>query len=192
MLFINNNLLKISTIFLLIASMLLFTQCHKREWINELDPNRDPLKIGDYFAGGIVFYLDGKGGGLVCAESDQSTYAEWGFTGTAIGGTGTGLGTGISNTAKIVAGSSDSGIAARICNDLVLNGYSDWFLPSKDELNLMYQNLKKKGIGGFADDYYWSSSEYSSTSAWTKGYNLGYQGNFIKDSNLHVRAVRAF
>jgi hypothetical protein len=148
--------------------------------------------IGEIFRGGIVFYLDGNGGGLVCAESDQSTGAEWGCYGTSIGGTGTGIGTGAANTAAIVAGCSESGIAARICNDLVLNGYSDWFLPSKDELNLMYQNLKLAGIGGFAANLYWSSSEGSSSLAWGQSFGSGYQGSYNKDIGVRVRAVRAF
>jgi hypothetical protein len=150
------------------------------------------ISIGEFYQGGIVFYFDGSGGGLVCAESDQSTGAQWGCYGTTIGGTGTGIGTGAANTAKIVAGCSETGIAARICNDLVLNGYSDWFLPSKDELNLMYQNLKLAGIGGFADDYYWSSSESSSYYAWVQYFYNGYQTNYYKGYNERVRAVRAF
>jgi hypothetical protein len=148
--------------------------------------------IGEFYKGGIIFYLDGNGGGLVCTESDQSTDAEWGCYGTTIGGTGTGVGTGAANTAAIVAGCGESGIAARICNDLVLNGYSDWFLPSKDELNLMYQNLKLAGIGGFADNYYWSSSEYSSDDAWVQYFFNGFQGYYNKNYSTRVRAVRAF
>jgi hypothetical protein len=149
-------------------------------------------EIGMTAFGGIVFYLDGNGGGLVCAESDQSTGAQWGCDGTSIGGTGTGIGTGAANTTAIIAGCSETGIAARICNDLVLNGYSDWFLPSKDELNLMYQNLKLAGIGGFADYYYWSSSEGSSNDAWVQDFANGNQLISDKDVSIRVRAVRAF
>ncbi|MCF8303197.1 MAG: DUF1566 domain-containing protein [Bacteroidales bacterium] len=148
--------------------------------------------IGEVYAGGIVFYLDGQGGGLVCAESDQHTDAEWGCWGTAIGGTGTGIGDGAANTAAIVAGCSESGIAARICDELELNGYSDWFLPSIDELNLMYENLHQAGMGGFADNVYWSSSEYSSSIAWGQSFSDGGQYNYGKDYYIRVRAVRAF
>jgi hypothetical protein len=154
--------------------------------------NQGQIQIGSLFFGGIVFYLDGNGGGLVCAESDQSTNAEWGCYGTTIGGTDTSIGTGAANTAAIVAGCSESGIAARICNDLVLNGYNDWFLPSKDELNLMYENLKLNGIGGFAPNYYWSSSEGSSYDAWLQNFSNGNQGSYRKDYSLRVRAGRAF
>lgn len=148
--------------------------------------------IGDIYKGGIVFYLDGNGGGLVCAQSDQSTDAPWGCFGTTLGATGTGIGTGAANTAAIVAGCSETGIAARICDQLVLNGYSDWFLPSKDELNLMYENLKLNGFGGFAAAFYWSSSEYSSSNAWDQYFNYGDQLNLSKSSTIYVRAVRAF
>jgi hypothetical protein len=149
------------------------------------------IVIGDYYEGGIVFYLDGNGGGLVCAESDQSS-GQWGCYGTSISGTSTGIGTGAANTAAIVAGCSESSIAARICNNLVLNGYSDWFLPSKDELNLMYQNLKLAGIGGFAGDFYWSSSEDSSNYAWGQDFSTGLQDGTNKVNYKRVRAVRAF
>jgi hypothetical protein len=155
--------------------------------------NQEQIQIGSFIFGGIVFYLDGNGGGLVCAESDHSTFAKWGCFGTSIGGTGLGIGTGAANTTAIIAGCGESGIAARICNDLVLNGYSDWFLPSKDELNLMYQNLKLAGIGGFADYGYWSSSEYWSTTAWLQDFGDGTQyANGYKDYYERVRAVRAF
>ena len=150
------------------------------------------IEVGSIIFGGIVFYLDGNGGGLVCTESDQSTNAEWGCYGTTIGGTSTDIGTGAANTAAIVAGCSETGIAARICDELVLNGYSDWFLPSKDELDLMYENLKLNGIGGFADGNYWSSSESSFGTAWIQNFNNGYQNNHSKPNHYRVRAVQAF
>jgi hypothetical protein len=150
------------------------------------------VQIGSFISGGIVFYLDGYGSGLVCAESDQSTNANWGCNGNSIGGTGTGIGAGAANTIAIVAGCLEAGIAARICNNLVLNGHSDWFLPSKDELNLMYQNLKLNGIGGFVDGFYWSSSENSSGTAWLQNFSIGNQFSYGKFNYTRVRAVRAF
>ena len=96
--------------------------------------------IGASYGGGIIFYIDGTGQhGLISAITDQSTGAQWGCTGTFWGGTSTAIGTGQANTTIIVNGcSAIAGIAARICNDLVLNGYTDWFLPSLDELYQMY------------------------------------------------------
>jgi hypothetical protein len=148
--------------------------------------------IGENYKGGIVFYHYDSGGGLLCAESDQSASAEWGCLGTTIMGTSTIIGTGASNSNKIVQGCSQSGIAAQICDDLVLNGYTDWFLPSKDELNLMCQNLKLAGIGGFADDYYWSSSERSSSTSWLQDFWFGEKTYGDKNVNGRVRAIRAF
>ena len=148
--------------------------------------------LGDSYAGGIVFYLNGSGGGLVCAPGDQNTGAQWGCYGTTIGGTSTVVGSGSSNTAKIVDGCSQASIAARNCSDLVLNGYSDWFLPSQDELNLMYQNLKLAGIGSFAFAYYWSSSEISNNYAWGQTFGSGNYIKIAKNHEYYVRAVRAF
>ena len=147
--------------------------------------------IGQFYQGGIIFYVDGTGiHGLISATSDQSTGADWGCHETFIGGTHYGIGTGQANTTAIVNGCATAGIAARICNDLVLNGYSDWFLPSQDELFEMY--LHKNSIGGFANDIYWSSSEYDANYAWYQYFSNGSQYYNYKNNTVYVRAVRAF
>jgi len=150
-----------------------------------------PFAVGQTYGGGIIFYLDGTGlHGLISATSDQSTSAIWGCYGTSIAGTSTAIGTGQANTTAIINGCSTAGIAARICSDLDLNGYSDWFLPSKDELNQMY--LKKTVIGGFAIVYYWSSSQYDNGYSWCQYLLNGFQAHDPKYSTYYARAVRAF
>jgi len=150
-----------------------------------------PFLIGQSYGGGIIFYIDGTGQhGLISATSDQSTGAQWGCYGTSIPGTSTAIGTGQANTTAIVAGCPTIGIAAQICDALVLNGYSDWFLPSKDELNQMY--LQKTVVGGCANCYYWSSSEYSANLTWSQYFYNGYQSYISKYVTISVRAVRAF
>lgn len=130
---------------------------------------------------------------LEAAPSD-STSAEWGCDGTSIfGANGTAVGTGEQNTIDIETGCATSGTAADICANLSLGDYSDWFLPSKDELNLMYTNLEVFGVGGFADFYYWSSSEFDAYYAWAQYFYNGTQDYGLKYSyGLRVRAVRAF
>ena len=151
-----------------------------------------PFTIGQSYGGGIIFYIDGTGQhGLISATSDQSTAAEWGCYTTLISGAdGTAIGTGNQNTIDIMAGCGSAGIAAKLCWDLVLNGYSDWFLPSQDELNQMY--LQKTSIGGFASWFYWSSSQNGPYYAWNRYFSNGIQGSDTKDYPLYVRAVRAF
>ena len=70
--------------------------------------------------------------------------------------------------------------------------FDDWFLPSKDELNLMYQNLKKSNLGGFSEGYYWSSSEDNASDAWSQVFFNGTQYNLYRKPEVRVRAVRAF
>jgi hypothetical protein len=148
--------------------------------------------IGDTYEGGVIFWLNGIGGGLIAAPFDQSSGAEWGCVGISISGAdGMAIGTGNQNTIDILNGCTTPGIAAHICDTLTLGGYNDWFLPSKDELNEMY--LNKAAIGGFANfQYYWSSTEYNILNAWIQGFDDGYQNYASKNFNYYVRAVRAF
>jgi hypothetical protein len=158
------------------------------------------LAIGDSYQGGIIFYLDGSGGGLIAAPTDQATAAQWGCHGTVItGADGTAIGTGAQNTIDIEAGCATPSTAADICSNLVLAGYTDWFLPSKDELNLMYLNIGQGNamglgnVGGFASSAYWSSTEDSSANAWLQNFFNGGQGVYHKEAlGAYVRAVRAF
>ena len=151
-----------------------------------------PPAIGDTYRGGVVFYLDGNGGGLIAAPSDHQSSAAWGCFGTSTGADGTAIGTGNQNTIDIEAGCTTSGTAADICANLTLGGYSDWFLPSKDELNEMYLNLHQQGLGGFANSSYWSSTESDNNNAWYQYFLNGFQSPANKNATISVRAVRAF
>ena len=115
----------------------------------------------------------------------------WGCDGFLIGATATAIGTGQSNTSTIQAQCSLSS-AGQICGNLTLGGNSDWFLPSRDELNKMYVNLHQQNLGSFTNDLYWSSSEYAGYLAFYHNFASGYQGDTYKDEHYKVRAVRAF
>jgi len=152
---------------------------------------------------GIVFYVtDGGLHGLEVAPDDQSTGAEW-ITGgstqsTLNGNTSTDIGTGSANTDAIIAQTDHTGSAAQICRNYRASEEGDWFLPSKDELNAIWDNIvddgtgTNSGDGGFASWYYWSSSEFNSSTAWTQDFSNGTQNGLNKITNTQVRAVRAF
>jgi|APLak6261659701_1056019.scaffolds.fasta_scaffold01143_4 hypothetical protein len=151
--------------------------------------------IGDIGpAGGIVFYV-APGGlhGLEAAPQDQDSGAgaAWGCLGTDLTGAyATAVGTGAQNTVDILAGCNVAGIAARLADNYSSNGYTDWYLPSKDELNLLWQ--QKTVVGGFASGNYWSSTEINSNVAWYQVFNDGLQDGNLKNGTFRVRAVRAF
>ena len=151
------------------------------------------FSIGDTGpAGGKVFYVTDNTGlhGLEAAPIDQAT-SVWGCYGSEISGAdGTAVGTGAANTADIVAGCAGANTAAKIADAYALNGYTDWYLPSMDELNLLY--AQKDVVGGLALSNYWSSSETNSNNAWNQNFNNGSPYNYGKNFTLPVRAVRAF
>ena len=158
------------------------------------------LSIGDTHQGGIIFYLDGSGcHGLVAAPSDQSTGIQW-TNGTYIDtyAYGNGIGSGEGNSQGIRRWQSDGSYASQLCQDLNLGGKTDWYLSSKYELNLMYENIGQGNVlglgnvGNFANYYYWSSTEYDDFSAWDQNFTDGYQLNVSKGATNFVRAVRAF
>ncbi|GHT80488.1 hypothetical protein FACS189467_2740 [Bacteroidia bacterium] len=158
-------------------------------------------KVGDKGpAGGIVFYdkfnyADGWRY-LEVAPEETEQVMEWGTRGKQAGGTQTGIGAGKRNTpniANFLAKAGEVGRAAQFCDLLEYGGYEDWFLPSKDELNMMYQNLKQKNLGGFSNANYWSSSESDSYDSYSQGFgNYGSQDNRTKSNTCRVRAIRQF
>jgi len=155
------------------------------------------LAIGDPYQGGIIAYIDGTGlHGLIAATADQSTGTRW-WNGTyvATGATATALGAGRANTDLILAvqGPTVTSYAAGLARASDGGGYTDWYLPSKDELSKLY--LNRAAIGGFASTgfcYYWSSSEHGVTDAWSQDFATGDQGFYNKEGTHRVRAVRAF
>jgi hypothetical protein len=149
--------------------------------------------------GGIVFFDKGEFSDgwryLEAAPSKAEYTAKWGAYGSDVPGTRTTVGSGRQNTQLImekVRQLGEIGTAVQMCTGLELNGYKDWFLPSRDELDLMYKNLKQKGLGSFGNNYYWSSSQDSSDVAWGQGFSSGFQYSYFKNVASSVRAVRAF
>ncbi len=157
--------------------------------------------IGESYGGGIIFYLDASGQhGLIATTTNQSTAIIWyngSFTNTTAFASSVGGGDG--NTSMIVFNQGTGTYAAILCYDLNTGGFTDWYLPSKYELNLMYMNIGQGNllglgnVGGFASYGYWSSTEYPNNgTAWIQDFANGNQLNFSKHLTGWVRAVRAF
>ena len=186
---------------LLVTVSLAFTSC-----FDDGGDNDGTYAIGDTGPSGvgIVFYItDGGLHGLEVAPSDQSTSQVWiegGSTqSTANGNTGTAIGTGLANSNAIIDQPGHTGSAAQVCRAYNGGGLTDWYLPSKDELNAIWDNLvndgsgNNSGVGGFAASSYWSSSENTANDAFSKGFFYpGNQYNGLKSNARYVRAVRAF
>ncbi len=172
-------------------------------------------------AGGIIFYddesdgtydLDGDRYLEAAPASTEWSNLEWGVYGTDISGAaGTSIGTGATNTSDITwhvffVNTNADAPAAEECSWLSYEGYDDWFLPSKDELDLMYQNLHLSGFGGFVEGeqplgggdydyfYYWSSTEVNSDYAYCRTFRDGesYVRSKLNSSGYYVRAIRSF
>jgi len=158
------------------------------------------VAVGMSYQGGVIAYIlksgdsgyiAGQTHGIIAASTDQGISKVWhnGYYMTT-GASGTAIGTGLANTNTIVSNQGAGSYAAYICYNLVLNGYSDWYLPSRDELYQLY--LNQSAIGGFVSDYYWSSSEYSSTNAFELYFGNGNILSYAKTDPIYVRAVRSF
>ena len=149
--------------------------------------NDGPFSVGDRGpAGGWVFHKFDATTGLEAAPVDLGT-ARWGCGDIDVCFLSTEIGTGASNAAKYYDN------AFKLTRSYTLNGFDDWFLPSKDELNAMYTELYLNALGSFSGiDSYWSSSEGSPNSAWFQDFLDGNQLDFDKELLNTVRAVRAF
>ncbi|MEI8061655.1 MAG: DNRLRE domain-containing protein, partial [Candidatus Berkelbacteria bacterium] len=150
-------------------------------------------QIGDRgSAGGKVFYIT-EGGlhGLEAAPVDQAN-APRGCYGTYITSTSATVGTGATNTTLIVASCAEADIAAKVADAYSLNGFNDWYLPSKDELYLLYE--QKAIVGGVDNYYYWSSTDVMGTidATYAQDFSNGTQSTYNKLGVLRVRAIRSF
>ena len=160
------------------------------------------IGVGDFYQGGIIVYMlkpDDPGysssipHGLISPPTDQGT-AIWGCDGIDLAGANQSIiGSGFQNSTEILAGCAQTNIAARVCDNLVFNGYSDWYLPSSEEL---LKILTSDNIGNFANtyysnSYYWSSTEVSATSARLVTVNSTF-ANPNKSNQNRVLAVRNF
>jgi hypothetical protein len=163
------------------------------------------LSIGQSYQGGKVAYILVKGDpgydpntqhGIIAATSDQSDQLiriKWDKgTYTITGATGTAIGTGLSNTNKIIVSQGEPAIsyAAGLARAYTGGGYTDWYLPSKDELEKL--SYTREIIGGFVNYYYWSSSEFDLRKAWYQTFFSGRQYTTVKGEPAIVRAIRTF
>ncbi len=176
---------------------------------NSITPRQ--AQVGDFYQGGVVFYIlqsgdtgyiAGETHGLIAAVADQSSI-RWYNNGRNIttGATGTAIGTGSANTTTIISvqGPTETSYAAGLARAYTGGGYTDWFLPSKDELNKMYLNratinttAASNSGSNFATNYYWSSTESYISKAWVQHLSNGNQLPSEKSYARYVRAVRAF
>lgn len=150
--------------------------------------------IGDFVPalGGFVFYLDGTGcHGLVADANDLGLLA-WDDGSYLASGTGDWIHAGEHNTDRIVFTYGINAPAANACQNSIVGGFSDWYLPSQTELNMMYLNLKFWDIGGFADTFYWSSSEASNSTVLSMNFSSGVPISLSKNFAFFTRAIRTF
>jgi hypothetical protein len=161
--------------------------------------------IGEEFGGGVIFHLwkDKLGAehGLVVATTDQSASQTWSnIKNIEIGQTAKSSWDGLSNSNAIVNQSGHTNSAAKLCLDLVSGGQNDWYLPSIQELNMLWNNYftvvkylsQISGATQLGSAAYWSSTEDDDNDAWTFTFNNGNAYSNDKYGTSYVRAVRAF
>jgi hypothetical protein len=166
-------------------------------------PHNPELKIGDTYQGGIVAYIFTKGEtgfiedevhGIIVSHKDLPKQVSIGCS----SGFGQYLGQGLDNTNRTVSECGSESLAAKLCYDLNLNGFNDWFLPSKEELIIAIGNIRL--LGGFKENQrYWSSSLAFSGHTFfcyfdTKNNSRSYihEKEYNALSNFHKKTTKCF
>jgi hypothetical protein len=167
------------------------------KWLN----NAAFLTVGVNYQGGKVAYLLQPTDtgydplvphGLIAATSDMVGNYQWGCGGI-LGTTSPDLGEGLNNSIEIAAGTCGVLSGAKVCLDAVIGGYSDWFLPSTVEINKLYSN--RNAIGGFENEWYWTSTEYLLTPSQSYSQHFGPLGTLTvapRTFTYKVRPIRKF
>lgn len=175
----------------------------KKSMLEKEKNEREKIKIGKQYEGGIIFYVDASGKhGLLAAPKDQGK-AIWdaGYVklDTAVKKIVSAKPVSIKPNSKTAPAQLAIGKnAAKLCSDLTLEGHSDWYLPSTKDLLTMYQTIgpgaiaPNKNTGGFVRDYYWSSEKYDINQAYTINFLNGFRYNQSKTKSYSVRAIRNF
>lgn len=160
------------------------------------DPCAGSPSVGDVCADGSVYAgLSPDGNVPMYVTSTDAPDAFWN-NGSSIGVVRTFFSsttTGAANTAGLaVFGGAESPYQAAVsCNDLNAHGLTDWYLPARDELTVIYTNWE--AIGGFASGFYWSASEHvaQASSVWARNFSTDYEIDLGKNNpNTHVRCAR--
>ena len=164
-------------------------------------PPAPAYRIGDTGpAGGIIFYDKGNNSGgwryLEAAPVEAEFQAPWTVRGTEVENTQATIGSGKRNTQLIIEKlrqtSGEWDTAAQQADDLVINNFDDWFLPSQTELDQMYGNLKRRNLGDFKNGWYWSSTDSIYGMAYAQNFQSGEIRNVSKriDTSIQSRYVR--
>jgi hypothetical protein len=162
--------------------------------------------IGEEFGGGVIFHLwkdaAGTEHGLIVDKVDLSTAQEWSNVwDVEIGPAAQSSWDGLSNSNAIVNQPGHTSSAAALCLNSSNGGYTDWYLPSIYELNMLWNNSftvaralsQIPEAAQLATSYYWSSAELGTNYAWMFPFVDGDANlNYVKDYSFYVRAVRAF
>jgi len=189
------TILKLTASFLLFAALSCTKESAKSKPVpaGSVDMNNEvTYHIGDAHGGGIIIYLDStKKHGLIAATTDQGTGVSW-YNGSYVvtGAKGTAIGAGAANTRKIIKAQGSGSYAAKLCKAYRGGSFTDWYLPSKGELNQMY--LHRNKLTGLEATNYWSSTESDQNNAYDQEFGGGFKFADDKSFTIHVRAVRSF
>lgn len=160
-----------------------------------------PIVIGSNYGGGIVTYIFQEGDigfirgqlhGLIVSSTDVdvngSSLFPWN-NGTFVANTSTSIGTGLTNTDAIISNQGVGNYAAYLARNFNANSYTDWYLPSRDELSIVFLNSSNSGVS-ISQNYYWTSSDAGSFAYWQfPGYNTA---QWYKSSAARIRPIRSF
>lgn len=196
-------------LFLLICCVILIS-CGENE-----TPLPNHPSIGTEMEGGILAYIftsndagyvAGETHGIIVATEDLASNQQWGCRGTEVGGTLREIGSGRANTVAVAAfhdnlpnyynnprqchASNDGSVAAKSAQEATLGGYTDWFIPTREEALVLFQN--RELIGGFSNEDYWNSCESNRQNACAMSYVTGAAFSANKDQHKKIRLIRYF